>query len=133
MLSGRLKGARDPGLVLRQVEPGPPVRVSYELTERPLVRRDVAQAIERWGRACVPRNVSLASRAGARRPCELAGRLVAREPDRRTVVLDSELLEGPADRRHTVVLLPRRNFLRHRPARVPQRFFAHGIDDDDAV
>jgi DNA-binding HxlR family transcriptional regulator len=50
MLSGRLKELGKRGLVLRRVEPGPPVRVRYELTESGRSFGDVAQAIERWGR-----------------------------------------------------------------------------------
>ena len=55
MLSGRLKELEIRGLVLRRVEPGPPVRVSYELTESGRSFGEVAQAIERWGGACGPR------------------------------------------------------------------------------
>jgi len=50
VLSGRLKDFEARGLVVRRVEPGPPVRVIYELTYRGRGFRDVAQAIERWGR-----------------------------------------------------------------------------------
>jgi DNA-binding HxlR family transcriptional regulator len=50
ILSGRLKELEARGLVLRRVEPGPPVRVSYELTESGHSFGDVAQAIEKWGR-----------------------------------------------------------------------------------
>lgn len=54
MLSGRLKELEVRGLVLRRVEPGPPVRVSYELTESGRSFGEVAQAIERWGRGLRP-------------------------------------------------------------------------------
>jgi DNA-binding HxlR family transcriptional regulator len=54
MLSGRLKELEIRGLVLRRVEPGPPVRVSYELTESGRSFGEVAQAIERWGRGLRP-------------------------------------------------------------------------------
>jgi len=50
VLSGRLKDLEARGLVLRHVEPGPPVRVSYELTDSGRAFGEVAQAIERWGR-----------------------------------------------------------------------------------
>ena len=50
MLSGRLKELEAWGLVLRRVEPGPPVRVTYELTPSGRSFGQVAQAIERWGR-----------------------------------------------------------------------------------
>jgi len=54
ILSGRLKELEARGLVLRRVEPGPPVRVTYQLTESGRSFGDVAQAIERWGRALRP-------------------------------------------------------------------------------
>jgi DNA-binding HxlR family transcriptional regulator len=50
VLSGRLKDLEARGLVIRQVEPGPPVRVIYELTDDGRAFGEVAQAIERWGR-----------------------------------------------------------------------------------
>jgi DNA-binding HxlR family transcriptional regulator len=54
VLSARLKELEAKGLVLRRVEPGPPVRVSYELTEAGRSFGEVAQAIERWGRSLEP-------------------------------------------------------------------------------
>ena len=51
VLSGRLKDLEARGLILRQVEPGPPVRVAYELTESGRGFGEVAQSIEHWGRA----------------------------------------------------------------------------------
>ena len=60
MLSGRLKELEARGLVLRRVEHGPPVRVTYELTESGRSFGEVAQAIERWGRGLKP--VSRAAR-----------------------------------------------------------------------
>jgi DNA-binding HxlR family transcriptional regulator len=50
VLSARLKELESCGLLARQVEPGPPVRVSYSLTERGRGFGEVASAIERWGR-----------------------------------------------------------------------------------
>jgi DNA-binding HxlR family transcriptional regulator len=50
VLSARLKELEACGLLQREVEPGPPVRVSYALTERGRGFGDVASAIERWGR-----------------------------------------------------------------------------------
>ena len=50
ILSARLKELEARGLVERQVEPGPPVRVSYELTDSGRGFGEVAKAIERWGR-----------------------------------------------------------------------------------
>jgi len=49
ILSARLKALERRGLVVRRVEPGPPVRVSYALTESGREFGDVARAIERWG------------------------------------------------------------------------------------
>ncbi|MGE5183085.1 MAG: winged helix-turn-helix transcriptional regulator [Acidobacteriota bacterium] len=50
VLSARLKELEAGGLVLRKVDPGPPVRVSYELTEQGRGFDAVAAAIEKWGR-----------------------------------------------------------------------------------
>ena len=50
VLSARLKDLEARGLVLRQVDPGPPVRVAYELTAKGRAFGQVAEAIERWGR-----------------------------------------------------------------------------------
>ena len=50
ILSARLKELEARGLVERQVEPGPPVRVTYELTDSGRGFGEVAKAIERWGR-----------------------------------------------------------------------------------
>ena len=50
VLSARLKDLEGNGLVVRLVDPGPPVRVTYQLTERGQGFHDVAAAIERWGR-----------------------------------------------------------------------------------
>jgi DNA-binding HxlR family transcriptional regulator len=50
ILSARLKELEARGLVERQVEPGPPVRVTYELTHSGRGFGEVAKAIERWGR-----------------------------------------------------------------------------------
>ncbi len=54
MLSERLKELESRGLVLRRVEPGPPVRVAYELTEVGRGFRDVALALSGWGRQFRP-------------------------------------------------------------------------------
>jgi DNA-binding HxlR family transcriptional regulator len=50
VLSARLKDLEARGLILRHVEPGPPVRVSYDLTAKGRAFGQVAEAIERWGR-----------------------------------------------------------------------------------
>ena|SRR5688572_10425132 len=54
VLSARLRDLEARGLVERQVEPGPPVRVAYELTARGRAFGQVAEAIERWGRELAP-------------------------------------------------------------------------------
>ncbi len=50
ILSSRLKELEARGLVVRSVDPGPPVRVAYELTDAGRAFDRVAQAIEAWGR-----------------------------------------------------------------------------------
>lgn len=50
MLASRLKELESRGLLVRLVEHGPPVRVSYALTETGRGFRDVAEAIRRWGK-----------------------------------------------------------------------------------
>jgi DNA-binding HxlR family transcriptional regulator len=50
ILSARLKDLEAKGLVTRRVEPGPPVRVSYTLTDQGRQFQGVAEAIEKWGR-----------------------------------------------------------------------------------
>jgi DNA-binding HxlR family transcriptional regulator len=55
ILSARLKDLEAQGLLVRHVEPGPPVRVSYELTESGREFNAVAGAIQKWGRCFVKR------------------------------------------------------------------------------
>jgi DNA-binding HxlR family transcriptional regulator len=50
VLSARLKELERYQLIVRLVDPGPPVRVSYDLTTAGRDFADVASAIERWGR-----------------------------------------------------------------------------------
>jgi DNA-binding HxlR family transcriptional regulator len=54
VLSARLKDLEARGLLQRKVDAGPPVRVSYALTEQGRAFGHVAEAIERWGRTLVP-------------------------------------------------------------------------------
>jgi DNA-binding HxlR family transcriptional regulator len=49
MLAARLKELEHRGLVDRQVFPGPPVRVTYMLTDVGRGYREVSEAIGRWG------------------------------------------------------------------------------------
>ena len=53
VLSARLKDLEARGLLVRQVDAGPPVRVAYELTRKGRAFRLLAEAIERWGRELV--------------------------------------------------------------------------------
>lgn len=50
ILAARLKELEARGLIQRNVDPGPPVRVSYELTKHGRAFGDVSAAIQRWGR-----------------------------------------------------------------------------------
>jgi DNA-binding HxlR family transcriptional regulator len=50
VLSSRLKDLEARGLLVREVDPGPPVKVSYTLTRAGRAFGPVAEAIERWGR-----------------------------------------------------------------------------------
>jgi DNA-binding HxlR family transcriptional regulator len=52
-LSARLKDLEARGLVARDVQAGPPVRVQYTLTAKGRAFEHVAAAIERWGRELV--------------------------------------------------------------------------------
>jgi len=53
VLSARLKELEARGLLVRTVDAGPPIRVSYELTRSGREFGDLAQAIERWGRGLI--------------------------------------------------------------------------------
>ena len=53
VLAARLKELEARGLVLRTVDPGPPVRVAYALTATGLEFGHLAEAIERWGKALI--------------------------------------------------------------------------------
>lgn len=50
MLSSRLKELEGQGLLVRDVEAGPPVRVAYQLSRKGRAFREVSEAIEKWGR-----------------------------------------------------------------------------------
>jgi DNA-binding HxlR family transcriptional regulator len=51
VLSARLKELESRGLIHRNVEPGPPIRVSYQLTAKGRAFEGVTEAIERFGRS----------------------------------------------------------------------------------
>ena len=53
VLSARLKDLEAREVVMRSVDPGPPVRVGYALTSQGRAFNQVAEAIERWGRELV--------------------------------------------------------------------------------
>lgn len=55
ILSTRLKELEAQGLLSRHVDPGPPVRVSYELTDCGREFNAVAKAIEKWGHRLITR------------------------------------------------------------------------------
>ena len=50
VLSARLKDLEARGLIRRRVDEGPPVRVTYEVTQKGRAFGQVAEAIEKWGR-----------------------------------------------------------------------------------
>lgn len=52
-LSARLKALEKSGIVAREIEDGPPVRVQYSLTRKGMAFEHVAQAIEKWGRELI--------------------------------------------------------------------------------
>ena len=53
LLSARLKDLEARGLVHRRVDPGPPVKVTYELTKTGRAFHEVSAAIVHWGRELV--------------------------------------------------------------------------------
>ena len=64
VLSARLKDLERCRLVIRQVEPGPPVRFTYDLTDEGRAFADVAKAVDRWGRClCVENKPSGSARS----------------------------------------------------------------------
>jgi DNA-binding HxlR family transcriptional regulator len=50
ILAARLKELEARGLIVRTVDPGPPIKVSYELTKHGRAFSDVSAALQRWGR-----------------------------------------------------------------------------------
>jgi DNA-binding HxlR family transcriptional regulator len=71
MLSDRLSELVDAGLVVREVAPGPPLRVSYGLTEAGLAMRPALDELTKWAERYLPDNV----------PCDDAGPCVEPDPD----------------------------------------------------
>jgi DNA-binding HxlR family transcriptional regulator len=69
VLSARLKELEARGLVQRHVEPGPPVRVRYELTRQGLAFGQVALSIQRWGQELIAKGPAQpAAEASVARP-----------------------------------------------------------------
>lgn len=54
MLSDRLTELVDAGLVVREVDPGPPLRVSYGLTEAGLAIRPALSELSKWAETYLP-------------------------------------------------------------------------------
>jgi DNA-binding HxlR family transcriptional regulator len=67
MLAARLKELVIRGVVVRRVEPGPPVRVSYALTEVGAGFHGVADAIRRWGQTILEAQEAASAPTRARR------------------------------------------------------------------
>jgi DNA-binding HxlR family transcriptional regulator len=76
-LSARLKELEGKGLIIRQVDPGPPIRVAYRLTPKGAGFRKVVEAIDLWGRQFV--ESESAPEAETRKPRRAAGRSVSRK------------------------------------------------------
>jgi DNA-binding HxlR family transcriptional regulator len=54
MLSDRLTELADAGLVVREVDPGPPLRVSYGLTEAGQALRPALDELAKWAERYLP-------------------------------------------------------------------------------
>ena len=67
MLAARLKELVALGLLTRVADPGPPVRVSYQLTKVGLGFREVAEAIRTWGQTMIAAKEATASSTRAAR------------------------------------------------------------------
>lgn len=65
VLSARLKDLETRGLISREVDGGPPIKVTYSLTGCGRSFQDVAVAIEKWGRT-LPVEPKTARRAAKR-------------------------------------------------------------------
>ena len=66
MLTARLKELGAHGVVAREVQPGPPVRVCYMLTDVGRGFRHVADAVRRWGQMILTARVPPAPARAAR-------------------------------------------------------------------
>src|SRR5262249_27792110 len=54
LLAERLRELEAAGMVTREVQPGPPVRVSYELTDAGRSLSDIIRAVARWAEGWTP-------------------------------------------------------------------------------
>lgn len=54
LLTERLRELEAAGMVTREVQPGPPVRVVYEMTDAGRALNEVIQSISTWARAWMP-------------------------------------------------------------------------------
>lgn len=54
LLTERLRELEATGMVTREVQPGPPVRVVYELTDAGRALSDVMQAVSTWAQQWMP-------------------------------------------------------------------------------
>jgi DNA-binding HxlR family transcriptional regulator len=75
MLSARLRELEARGIVARHVEPGPPVRVAYALTDVGRGFKEVSLAISGWGMRFTP-----AAAKGAKPPAPVKGAKPATRP-----------------------------------------------------
>jgi DNA-binding HxlR family transcriptional regulator len=74
MLSARLKELEARGLVERTVAPGPPVKVTYALTELGRGFGDVHRALGRWGERLAAANQARPRARAARKQLTVSGR-----------------------------------------------------------
>ena len=58
LLTERLRELEAAGMVTRDVQPGPPVRVVYELTDAGRALTDVVQGITHWAQRWMPDTVA---------------------------------------------------------------------------
>lgn len=65
MLAARLKELEARGVLRRTVEHGPPVRVSYALTEVGRCFREVSDALSRWGKLLLAASAAAAKASAA--------------------------------------------------------------------
>ncbi|MEU9793231.1 helix-turn-helix domain-containing protein [Streptomyces sparsogenes] len=72
MLTDRLTELVAAGLVLREVDPGPPLRVTYRLTESGRALEPALNELARWAERYMPEDRGCRERQGAEPPDPLA-------------------------------------------------------------